>query len=274
MSGRDPAGMLKPVSMPGPACKEVNGLDPYHFLALMGKRVLHPGGGYTTSEICRLAGFSDGAEVIDIGCGVGSTAIQIASRFGCRVTALDIDERMINSARSNVHAAGLVKTISLKQGDMQSLPYADNSFDVVTIEAVTMFTPDRPRAVGEALRVCKPGGRVLDHELVWLEPGHDEVRRLFYEEICAGAVFGSQDNWIQLYRSTGPHVIDHVSAPFDMFTLRGLLRDEGLAGLFRMTAKCMSRWCYIRNMIGLMHRLHKFIPYLGTVVISVTKERT
>jgi SAM-dependent methyltransferase len=257
--------------MARPTCDEVNRLDHYHFLALLGKRVLHPGGGYSTGEICRLAGFSDCSHVLDIGCGVGSTAIQIASRFGCRVTALDIDERMINCAKSNVHAAGLMRNIALKQGDMQTLPYADNSFDVVTIEAVTMFTRNRVQAAGEALRVCKPGGRVLDHELVWLEPGHEGARRLFHDEICAGAVFELEDDWVQLYQSTGLHRINLVSAPFDMFTPRGLLRDEGVAGLLHMSARCISRRCYIRKMTWLMSRLLKVIPYLGTVVVSITK---
>lgn len=252
-------------------CDEVNRLDPYHFLALLGKRVLHPGGGHSTGEICRLAGFSGCFHVLDIGCGVGATAIQIASRFGCRVTALDIDERMVNCARSNVHSAGLTQRIALKQGDMQTLPYADNSFDVVTIEAVTMFTRDRAQAAGEALRVCKPGGLVLDHELVWRERGHEDMRRLFHDEICAGAVFDLEDDWVRLYRSAGAHRVDLVSARFDMFTPRGLLRDEGLAGLLLMTARGMSRWCYIRKATWLMSRLLRVIPYLGTVVISVKK---
>jgi SAM-dependent methyltransferase len=259
------------IAMAGPACDEVDRLDPYHFLALLGKRVLHPGGGYSTREICRLAGFSGRSRVLDIGCGVGATAIQIASRYGCRVMALDIDERMVSCARANVHAAGLESRIALKQGDMQALPYADNSFDVVTIEAVTMFTGNREQAAGEALRVCRPGGRVLDHELVWLEPGHEDVRRLFHDEICAGAVFDRQDDWVRLYRSTGAQGISLVAAPFDMFTLRGLLRDEGLAGMLAITARGLSRWCYVRKSTWLMRRLLRVIPYLGTVVISITK---
>jgi SAM-dependent methyltransferase len=253
------------------SCDDVNTLDPYQFLALLGKRVLHPGGANSTGEICQKAGFTGDSRVLDIGCGVGASAIQIASRFGCQVMALDIDERMINFARSYVHAAGLSGSITFKQGDMQALPFEDNSFDVVIIEAVTMFTHDRAMAACEALRVCKPGGRVLDHELVWLEPGHEDVRRLFHNEICAGAVFDLKDDWTRLYQATGADSIDLVTAPFDMFTPQGLLRDEGLAGLLRVTGRSLSRWCYLRKMTCLMRRLLKVIPFLGTVLITVTK---
>ena len=173
-----------------PACNDVSGLDPYAFLALIEKKILHPGGLPSTEQMIRLIDFSQAQQVLDIGCGIGSTTIRIALRFRCPVMALDIDKSMLDRARANVRNAGLEGRIVFEQGDMRALPFTDESFEVVTIEAVTLFTGDQLRSAGEAVRVCKRGGTIPDHELVWLEPSHEKLRALFRQEICPGAEFG------------------------------------------------------------------------------------
>lgn len=128
---------------------EFERLDPYTFMAVLGKKVIRPGGVRATETLFRMAGLGDGHTVLDIGCGVGITAIQLASRFGCRVAGVDLDTLTIEYARHNIHRAGPEDTITLSQGDIQALPFADAAFDVVTIEAVTMFTPHQRGAVQE-----------------------------------------------------------------------------------------------------------------------------
>ena len=62
---------------------EVDELDPYAFFAVLGKRVIHPGGRTATDSLIRRADFQPGQRVLDVGCGVGTTAIRIAG-FGAR----------------------------------------------------------------------------------------------------------------------------------------------------------------------------------------------
>ena len=129
---------------------ELKLLDPYTLLAVLGKKVIRPGGRGSSETIFRMADFQADHNVLDIGCGVGTTAIEITSRFGCHVTAVDIDNRMIEYARNNIRRAGLADRITLKQCDIQALPFAHSVFDVVTIEAVSMFTRDQQASIQES----------------------------------------------------------------------------------------------------------------------------
>jgi 2-polyprenyl-3-methyl-5-hydroxy-6-metoxy-1,4-benzoquinol methylase len=58
---------------------QVEALDPYALMAVLGKRVIHPGGRRSTDELFQRADFQAGQQVLDVGCGVGTTATQIAA---------------------------------------------------------------------------------------------------------------------------------------------------------------------------------------------------
>ncbi len=69
---------------------QIPSLDPYAFLAVLGKRVIHPGGRRSTQELLGLAGLSAGQQVLDVSCDVATTAMQVARRFDAQVTAADL----------------------------------------------------------------------------------------------------------------------------------------------------------------------------------------
>jgi ubiquinone/menaquinone biosynthesis C-methylase UbiE len=250
---------------------ELKLLDPYTLLAVLGKRVIRPGGRGSSETIFRMADFQAGQKVLDIGCGVGATAIEIACRFGCHVTAVDIDKRMVEYARKNIRGAGVADRITLKQCDMQALPFADHVFDVVTIEAVSMFTPHQQASIQEAVRVCRPGGYVFDHEFVWAKSPPVDLRHVFDAMVCPGMSFETEREWSELYQSAGQEDIRAVPVPFDVLTPRGMLRDEGVTGTVAFIGRTISRWVYIRRMLWLIKVLVKVSPYLSSVVIASTK---
>src|SRR5207245_3619837 len=133
-----------------------------------------------SSDVCS----SDlGQKALDVGCGVGTTAIQMARRFGVAVTAVDISPLMLERARRNVQRAGLRREVEVEQGDILALRFADSTFDRVIAEAVTMFV-DRQRAAKELVRVCRPGGMVLATEFFWRQPPTEEAREIFLGQVC------------------------------------------------------------------------------------------
>src|SRR5438132_5147364 len=83
------------------AAKEIAVLDPYKFMAVIGKRVIHPGGRSSTESLLRRAQITDTTRVLDVGCGVATTAVEIAKRYGAQVTAVDISPVMLERATAN-----------------------------------------------------------------------------------------------------------------------------------------------------------------------------
>jgi methylase of polypeptide subunit release factors len=86
---------------------EIRALDPYHLMAELGKTVIHPGGGRSTEELLAMADPRPGDRVLDAGCGIVTTAAQIARRFNCEVVALDINEANLDRARRTVEQVGV-----------------------------------------------------------------------------------------------------------------------------------------------------------------------
>ena len=130
------------------AAREVAALDPYKFMALTGKRVAHRGGRDSNAARLGRAGITPASRVLDVGCGVGTTAIEIAQRYGCGVTAVDIAPLMVVRAAANATAARVADRVAVEEGDILALSYPDDAFDVVIAEAVIMFV-DRERAALE-----------------------------------------------------------------------------------------------------------------------------
>jgi SAM-dependent methyltransferase len=251
---------------------EVESLDPYAFMAVLGKRVIHPGGRSSTEELLAHADFQAGQRVLDVGCGVGTTAIQIARRFGAYVTAVDISDLMLDRTQANVQSAGLTGQIEFKHGDILALDFPDHSFDRVVAEAVTMFV-DRPHAARELVRVCKPGGRVLTTEFLWRKPPTSEARQIFLGEVCPGLNFDSLEDWVQIYQEAGLGDVQVTSGPFEMMTPAGFLDDEGFANSLAIMGRMFSRLCYMKKMAWLMPRMQRAVPYLGYIVVSGVKPR-
>src|SRR5579863_1314841 len=112
------------------AAAEVASLDPYKFMAVIGKRVIHPGGRASTEALLRRAQVTASDRVLDVGCGVATTAIEIARRHGSRVIAADISPLMLERAEANARAAGMADRVTVTSADIVALPFDDAAFDV------------------------------------------------------------------------------------------------------------------------------------------------
>jgi SAM-dependent methyltransferase len=96
-------------------------------------------------------------KVLDVACGTGNAAIPAAMR-GARVTGLDLSPRLIAIARERGAESDV--EIEWLEGDAQSLPFEDDSYDRVISAIGHMFAPDHKRTADELRRVCGANGRI------------------------------------------------------------------------------------------------------------------
>jgi len=108
-------------------------------------------------DLCDAADLSAGSAVLDVATGTGHVALAAARRF-CEVTGIDYVPALLDRARRRADAEDLA--VGFREADAEELPFPDASFDYVLSAIGVMFTADHPRAAGELLRVCRPGGRV------------------------------------------------------------------------------------------------------------------
>ena len=115
----------------------------------------------TYAEALRRIGLSSGQSVLEVGCGSG-VFLELAERRGAAVAGIDASEALAELARDRVPGA------DVRVGDMEHLPYADASFDVVCGFNSFFFADDMTAALREAARVARPGAAVVAQ--VWGRP--------------------------------------------------------------------------------------------------------
>ena len=123
-------------------------VDNYHWLRLAGTLALAEAAAITSTE-----------RVLDVGGGIGGPARQLASRYGCHVTVLDVTPEYCAVGERLTKWTGLDERVTFVPASALDMPFAEGSFDVVWTQHATMNIPDKERLYGEIARVVPPGGR-------------------------------------------------------------------------------------------------------------------
>lgn len=115
-----------------------------------------------TAWLCREAGLAPGMRVIDLACGSGHPALDVARlvRPGGSVVATDLVEEMVTVTQRRAAEAGIAN-LEARVADLEALDFPDASFDAATCRFGVMFCPQPERAAAEVLRVLKSGGRFV-----------------------------------------------------------------------------------------------------------------
>lgn len=137
-----------------------------------------------------MAELKEGETVLDLGSG-GGIDVLISSRYvgeTGKVYGLDMTEEMLALANQNKARMG-TQNVEFMKGYIENIPLESNSVDVILSNCVINLSEDKPRALAEAFRVLKPGGRLAVADIISLREVPRELRKI--AEMWAGCMAGT-----------------------------------------------------------------------------------
>jgi len=146
-----------------------------------------------------ISALKPGETVVDLGSGGGFDCFLAAKAVGKdgRVIGVDMTPEMVAKARENAAKSG-AENVEFRLGEIESLPVADNTADVVISNCVINLSPEKPRVFEEAFRVLKSGGRLAVFDMVATAELPKEITDdpALYSACVAGAVQAGQVEWM------------------------------------------------------------------------------
>ncbi|KAH7358675.1 sterol 24-C-methyltransferase [Plectosphaerella cucumerina] len=130
----------------------------------------------------------EGMKVLDVGCGVGGPAREIAKFTGAHITGLNNNDYQIDRATHYAKKEGLAHQLDFVKGDFMQMSFADNTFDAVYAIEATVHAPTLEGIYSEIYRVLKPGGVFGVYE--WLMTENYDNDNLEHREIRLGIEVG------------------------------------------------------------------------------------
>ncbi|MBV8187957.1 MAG: methyltransferase domain-containing protein [Alphaproteobacteria bacterium] len=126
----------------------------------------HTRGLAATVELAQAAAIEAGAEIVDVGSGLGGASRYLAATFDCRVHGIDLSPAFVAAASYLAERAGLAGKVTYQSADALAMPFASGRFDLAWTQHVAMNIADRACLYGEVHRVVRPGGRFAIYDVV------------------------------------------------------------------------------------------------------------
>jgi ubiquinone/menaquinone biosynthesis C-methylase UbiE len=174
----------------------------------------HLGGAKATDEMLDLCYVTANNQVLDVGCGAGSSACYIARKRDCYVTGVDIRPKMVERAEKTAASQGLQERTAFQVADAQSLPFEDNQFDVLLCQSVLAFVADKSRALHEFIRVTRPGGYIAFTEAQWRIQPEPDMQKFLDEYAGPETNVLPREEWLDLLQNSG--LTDLVMRAYDV----------------------------------------------------------
>lgn len=214
----------------------------HHFLARLGKTRLRPGGKLATDWLIANGHFTQDKKVLEVACNMGTTAIQLAKKFKCQITGVDLDEEALEKARHNIKQNGVEQLVQVQRGNATKLPFADESFDIVINEAMLTMLPieAKEKAIREYFRVLKPNGVLLTHDVVLNTEDTASILARLRDAINISVTPLSKAGWIELFQGCEFRQVETITGDMSLLSPKGLIYDEGVLGALKIVTNALK----------------------------------
>jgi arsenite methyltransferase len=176
-----------------------------------------------------LASLKEGETVLDLGSGAGFDCFLAAKKVGItgKVIGVDMTSEMLEKARANAKK-GKYANVEFRLGEIENLPVADNSVNVIISNCVINLAPDKKRVFEEAYRVLAPKGRLMVSDIVLLKQLPPAIQSNV--EAYAGCIAGAElkEKYLELIQQAGFNevtVIDETAYPLEYIISESTLKD-------------------------------------------------
>jgi arsenite methyltransferase len=184
-----------------------------------------------------LASLKKGEIVLDLGSGAGFDCFLVANKVGKngKVIGVDMTPEMLEKARENARK-GDYKNVEFRLGEIENLPVADSSVDVIISNCVINLSTDKKRVFHEGFRALKPGGRLMISDIVLLKELPDAIKDSVtaYVGCVSGAML--KDDYLKAVKAAGfrnVKILQETAFPIDCMandpTALAIIKDAGLS---------------------------------------------
>ncbi len=184
-----------------------------------------------------LASLKKGETVLDLGSGAGFDCFLVANKVGKKgkVIGVDMTPEMLEKARENARK-GDYKNVEFRLGEIENLPVADSSVDVVISNCVINLSTDKKRVFQEGFRALKPGGRLMISDIVLLKELPDAIKDSVtaYVGCVSGAML--KEDYLKAVKAAGfrkVKILQETAFPIDCMandpTALAIIKDAGLS---------------------------------------------
>jgi arsenite methyltransferase len=184
-----------------------------------------------------LASLKKGETVLDLGSGAGLDCFLAANKVGekGRVIGVDMTPEMIDKARENARESNY-KNVEFRLGEIENLPVADNTADVIISNCVINLSPNKRRVFKEAFRALKPGGRLMVSDIVLLKELPEAIKKSVKAYIGCLSGAAMKDKYIETIKKAGfqeVKIIEEKHFPIEYMsndpTARAVMENSGIS---------------------------------------------
>jgi ubiquinone/menaquinone biosynthesis C-methylase UbiE len=195
--------------------KKINEMNYSEFVGFI-KEQNRPSGGIKTIHNVAVNGLINSTvHMLEIGSNTGFTSVNMSLLTGCSVVGIDVNDESLTESNKYAARHNVQDKITFIKADTITLPFEDESFDVVWCSNVTSFITDKEEAVAEYLRVLKTGGTLVVVPIYyWKQPPKKIVEEVS-EAIAADINIQDKQSWKDLFSKVAKNNTCHLELYYE-----------------------------------------------------------